>query len=109
MCSPARKVVGYDHPRYFLAGFYYFSGASCTKICGVGWLVCLLGDFNWRNCIGKIMNWIREHIHTIALLLVVLVGIFAGIVVGGMLAFISGFWLVVSGEMAGMVITSWGY
>jgi hypothetical protein len=54
-------------------------------------------------------TWVKHHSETIALLLVVLVGIFAGIVVGGMLAFISGFWLVVSGEMAGMVITSWGY
>jgi hypothetical protein len=55
------------------------------------------------------MNWIREHIHTIAVLLAVFLVVLAGIVLGGIVAFLSGFWLVVSGEMADMVITSWGY
>ena len=55
------------------------------------------------------MNWIREHIHTIAVLLAVALVVLAGIVLGGIFAFISGFLLVVSGSMDGMVITSWGY
>jgi hypothetical protein len=55
------------------------------------------------------MNWIREHIHTIAALLVVLLVVLAGIVLGGIFAFLSGFWLVASGSMDGMVISSWGY
>jgi hypothetical protein len=54
-------------------------------------------------------NWIREHIHTIAVLLVVALVVLAGIVLGGIFAFLSGFWLVVSGEMADMVLTAWGY
>lgn len=54
------------------------------------------------------MNWIREHIPTIALLLVVLGAIVAGIVVGGILVFASGFWLVASGELGDMLIASWG-
>ena len=53
-------------------------------------------------------NWIREHIATISLLLVVLLALLAGIVVGGFFVFISGFWLVVSGELGDMLITSWG-
>jgi hypothetical protein len=55
------------------------------------------------------MNWIREHIHTIAVLLAVALVVLAGIVLGGIFAFLSGFWLVVSGEMADMVLTAWGY
>ena len=47
-------------------------------------------------------KWIREHIHTIAALL-------AGIVVGGIIAFLSGFWLVVSGNLGEMLIAGWGY
>ena len=54
------------------------------------------------------MNWIREHIHTIAVLLAVLLAVLAGIVVGGIFVFISGFWLVVSGELGDMLIASWG-
>jgi hypothetical protein len=56
MCSPARKAVGYEHPRYFLVGVYYFSSPSDTKIYGVGWLGRLLDSFNRRNCIGKAMS-----------------------------------------------------
>ena len=55
------------------------------------------------------MNWIREHIHTIAVLLAVALVVLAGIVLGGIFAFLSGFWLVASGSMADMVLTSWGY
>ena len=55
------------------------------------------------------MNWIREHKETISLLLVVLAGLLIGIVLGGIFAFFSGFWLVASGSMDDMVITSWGY
>jgi hypothetical protein len=40
------------------------------------------------------MNWIREHIHTIAVLLAVALVVLAGIVLGGIFAFLSGFWLV---------------
>jgi hypothetical protein len=58
---------------------------------------------------GGDMNWIREHIHTIAVLLAVALVVLAGIVLGGIFAFLSGFWLVASGSMDGMVITSWGY
>jgi hypothetical protein len=54
------------------------------------------------------MNWIRERIPTIAVLLVVLGAVIAGIVVGGILVFMSGFWLVVSGELGDMLIASWG-
>ena len=54
------------------------------------------------------MNWIREHIATIALLVVVLLALLAGIALGGILVFISGFWLVVSGELGDMLIVSWG-
>jgi hypothetical protein len=55
------------------------------------------------------MNRIREHIHTIAALLAVFLVVLAGIVLGGIVAFLSGFWLIASGSMDGMVITSWGY
>ena len=55
------------------------------------------------------MNWIREHSATIAVLFVVFMAVLAGIALGGIFAFISGFLLVVSGSMDGMVITSWGY
>jgi hypothetical protein len=48
--------VGYEHPRYFLVGVYYFSSPSGIKICGVGWLGRLLDSFNRRNCIGKAMT-----------------------------------------------------
>ena len=54
------------------------------------------------------MNWIRNHIHTIAVLLAVFLAVLAGIVVGGIFVFISGFWLVVSGELGDMLIASWG-
>ena len=55
------------------------------------------------------MNWIREHSATIAVLFVVFMAVLAGIVVGGIFVFISGFWLVVSGELGEMLIASWGY
>ena len=55
------------------------------------------------------MNWIREHKETISLLLVVIAGVLLGVVVGGIFAFLSGFWLVASGTMADMVLTSWGF
>ena len=55
------------------------------------------------------MNWIREHKETISLLLVVALGILAGVALGGIFAFLSGFWLVASGTMADMVLTSWGF
>jgi hypothetical protein len=55
------------------------------------------------------MNWIREHMHIIAALLAVFFAVLAGIVVGGIIAFLSGFWLIASGSMDGMVISSWGY
>ena len=55
------------------------------------------------------MNWIREHSATIAVLFVVFMAVLAGIVIGGIFVFISGFWLIASGSMDGMVITSWGY
>ena len=54
------------------------------------------------------MNWIRNHIHTISVLLAVFLVVLAGIVVGGIFVFISGFWLVVSGELGDMLIVSWG-
>jgi hypothetical protein len=54
------------------------------------------------------MNWIREHIHTIAVLLAVALVVLAGIVLGGIFAFLSGFWLVVSGDLGDMLIVSWG-
>jgi hypothetical protein len=54
------------------------------------------------------MNWIREHSATIALLLVVFMAVLAGIALGGIFVFISGFWLVVSGDLGDMLITSWG-
>lgn len=53
-------------------------------------------------------NWIREHSATIAVLFVVFMAVLAGIVVGGILVFISGFWLVVSGDLGDMLIASWG-
>jgi hypothetical protein len=55
------------------------------------------------------MNWIREHSATIAVLFVVFMAVLTGIAVGGIVAFLSGFWLIASGSMDGMVITSWGY
>ena len=55
------------------------------------------------------MNWIRNHIHTISVLLAVALAVLAGIALGGVFAFISGFWLVVGGSLDGMVIASWGY
>ena len=54
------------------------------------------------------MSWIREHSATIALLLVVFLALLAGIAIGGILVFISGFWLVVSGDLGDMLIASWG-
>ena len=54
-------------------------------------------------------DWIREHKETISILLVVLAGVLLGVVVGGIFAFLSGFWFVASGSMADMVLTSWGY
>ena len=54
-------------------------------------------------------KWIREHIATISVLLAILGAILLGVVIGGTLAFISGFWLAVSGGLDSMVITSWGY
>ena len=54
------------------------------------------------------MNWIREHIPTISLLLVVFLALLAGIAIGGIFVFISGFWLVVSGDLGDMLIVSWG-
>jgi uncharacterized membrane protein len=54
------------------------------------------------------MNWIREHIATISLLLVVFMALLAGIALGGIFVFISGFWLVVSGDLGEMLIVSWG-
>ena len=54
-------------------------------------------------------KWIREHIATISVLLVVFGAVLLGVVIGGTLAFISGFWLAVSGGLDGLVITSWGY
>jgi hypothetical protein len=54
------------------------------------------------------MNWIREHSATIALMLTVLGGIVLGIILGGIFAFLSGFWLVVSGDLGDMLIVSWG-
>ena len=54
------------------------------------------------------MNWIREHSATIALLLVVLLALLAGIALGGIFVFMSGFWLVVSGDLGDMLIASWG-
>jgi hypothetical protein len=54
------------------------------------------------------MNWIREHIHTIAALLAVFLALLAGIAIGGILVFMSGFWLVVSGDLGDMLIASWG-
>jgi uncharacterized membrane protein len=54
------------------------------------------------------MNWIREHIPTISLLLVVFLALLAGIAIGGILVFMSGFWLVVSGDLGDMLIVSWG-
>lgn len=54
-------------------------------------------------------KWIREHIATISVLLAILGATLLGVVIGGTLAFISGFWLAVSGGLDGMVITSWGY
>ena len=54
------------------------------------------------------MNWIREHIHTIAVLLAVALVVLAGIALGGIFVFISGFWLVVSGDLGDMLIASWG-
>ena len=56
-----------------------------------------------------VTKWIRKHIHTIAALLAVFLVVLAGIIVGGIVAFLSGFWLIASGSMDGMVITSWGY
>jgi hypothetical protein len=55
------------------------------------------------------MNWIREHIHTIAVLLAVALVVLAGIVLGGIFAFLSGFWLVASGELSNMAVTYWSY
>ena len=54
------------------------------------------------------MNWIREHSETIALLIVVFLALLAGIALGGIFVFISGFWLVVSGDLGEMLIVSWG-
>ena len=54
-------------------------------------------------------TWVRHHSETISLLIVVALGILAGVALGGIFAFLSGFWLVVSGEMSEMVLTSWGY
>jgi hypothetical protein len=54
-------------------------------------------------------KWILEHKETISLLLVVLAALLLAIAIGGFVAFLSGFWLVASGSMDGMVITSWGY
>jgi len=54
------------------------------------------------------MNWIREHIHTIAALLAVALVVLAGVVLGGIFAFLSGFWLVVSGDLGDILIASWG-
>ena len=54
-------------------------------------------------------TWVRHHSETISLLIVVALVVLAGIVLGGIFAFLSGFWLVVSGEMADMVLTAWGY
>jgi hypothetical protein len=59
--------------------------------------------------VKNLTTWVRHHSETISLLLVVLAGLLAGIVLGGIFAFLSGFWLVASGSMDGMVITSWGY
>jgi len=53
-------------------------------------------------------SWIREHKETIGMLLVVLLAVLAGVTLGGVFAFISGFWLVVSGELGDMLIVSWG-
>ena len=55
------------------------------------------------------MNWIRNHIHTISVLLAVFLAVLAGIALGGIFAFLSGFWLIASGSLDGMVIASWGY
>jgi hypothetical protein len=70
-----------------------------------------VGYLFYFYCYGNVckMNWIREHIHTIAVLLAVALVVLAGIVLGGIFAFLSGFWLIASGSMDGMVITSWGY
>ena len=54
-------------------------------------------------------NWIREHIATISVLLAILGAILLGVLLGGTVAFVTGFWLAVSGGLDGMVITSWGY
>ena len=54
-------------------------------------------------------KWIREHIATVSVLLAILGAILLGVVIGGTLAFISGFWLAVSGGLDGMVLASWGY
>ena len=54
-------------------------------------------------------KWIREHIATISLLLAILGAILMGVVIGGFLAFLSGFWLAVSGGLDSMVLASWGY
>ena len=55
------------------------------------------------------MNWIREHKETISLLIVVALGILAGVALGGVLVFISGFWLVASGDLGNLLLASWGY
>jgi hypothetical protein len=54
-------------------------------------------------------KWIREHLPTVSVLLAIFGAIVLGIVLGGIFAFLSGFWLVVSGEMGDMVLTAWGY
>lgn len=54
-------------------------------------------------------RWIEKHGATVSLLLVILLAIVAGAALGGVIAFISGFWLMVGGSLDGMVIASWGY
>jgi hypothetical protein len=77
----------------------------------VGTRSLFVGYLFYFYCDGDVckMNWIREHIHTIAALLAVALVVLAGIVLGGIVAFLSGFWLIASGSMDGMVISSWGY
>ena len=54
-------------------------------------------------------TWVRHHSDTIAVLLAVALVVLAGIVLGSIFAFLSGFWFVSSGTMADMVLTAWGY
>jgi hypothetical protein len=55
------------------------------------------------------MNWIREHLPTVSVLLAIFGAIVLGIVLGGIVAFLSGFWLVASGELSNMAVTYWSY